>query len=155
MTMPPSRFKTLARAAIVALALGSGMLAVIPAQAQQAPAFTFNLDVPGGQGTMSFGGGNAFGGQDSAPMPRHQTDGANSGTRCLTNREIRRGVEAYGYDRVEVSRDLEGDHVEVAGQYGNWLYSMRVDKCTGAVDRVERVRRLQGGGFGLQFSLGN
>lgn len=151
MTMMRAKFKTVIRAAIVALALGSGAIATIPVQAQQGPAFSFNLDIPGGREAMTFGGGNAFGTQTS---PRHHSGGGNgSGQRCLTNREIRRGVEAKGYDRVEIRRNLSRDRVEVAGQNGNWLYSMRVDKCSGQVDRLERIRRVQGGGFGLQFNF--
>jgi hypothetical protein len=147
MTMMPAKFKPVVRAAVIALALGSGAMATIPAQAQQGPAFSFNLDIPGG--AMTFGGGNQF---NSQSAPRHH---GNNGRRCLTNREIRRGIEARGYDRVEIRRDLSRNRVEVAGQSGNWLYSMRVDKCSGEVDRVQRIRRVQGGGFGLQFNFGN
>jgi hypothetical protein len=143
MTMMPAKFKTVIRAAIVALALGGSGVATIPAQAQQGPAFSFNLNIPGGQGAVTFGGGNGLGSQNG---PRQ---------RCLTNREIRRGIEANGYERVEVRRELQRNRVEVDGQNGNWLYSMRVDKCSGEVDRLERIRRVQGGGFGLQFNFGN
>ena len=144
MTMMPAKFKTVIRAAIVALALGGSAIATIPTQAQQGPAFSFNLNIPGGRGDLTFGGGNAFGNQ-SGP----------AGHRCLTNREIRRGIEANGYERVEIKRELQSNRVEVAGQNGNWLYSMRVDKCSGEVDRLQRIRRVQGGGFGLQFNFGN
>ena len=144
MTMMPAKFKPIIRAALIALALGSSAIATIPTQAQQGPAFSFNLNIPGGRGDLTFGGGNAFG--------NHSGPG---GYRCLTNREIRRGIEANGYERVEIKRELQSNRVEVAGQNGNWLYSMRVDKCSGEVDRLERIRRVQGGGFGLQFNFGN
>ncbi|MDB5586925.1 MAG: hypothetical protein JWP26_1895 [Devosia sp.] len=145
MTMMPAKFKSVIRAAIVVLALGGSAIGTIPAQAQQGLAFSFNLNVPGGQRATTFGGGNGFG-------PRRHDS---IGQRCMTNREIRRGIEANGYERVEIRSDLSRDRVEVAGQNGNWLYSMRVDKCSGEVDRVQRIRRVQGGGFGLQFNFGN
>ena len=151
MTMMPAKFKTVIRAAFVALALGGSAVATIPAQAQQGPAFSFNLNIPGGRGAVTLGGGNGFGDQSG---PRRHNSGGN-GQRCLTNREIRRGIEANGYEQVEVRRELQRNRVEVAGQNGNWLYSMRVDKCSGEVDRLQRIRRVQGGGFGLQFNFGN
>ncbi|WP_299742859.1 hypothetical protein [Devosia sp.] len=141
--MMSAKFKTVIRAVIVALALGGSAVATIPAQAQQGPVFSFNLDIPGGRGAVTLGGGNGFGSQN-APSQR-----------CLTNREIRRSIEANGYEQVEVTRELQRNRVEVAGQNGNWLYSMRVDKCSGEVDRLERIRRVQGGGFGLQFNFRN
>jgi hypothetical protein len=150
----PAKFKTVIGAAIVALALGGSVIATIPAQAQQGPAFSFNLNIPGGRGDLTFGGGNAFGNQSGPSGPRYH-NGDGNGRRCLTNREIRRGIEANGYEQVEVRRELQRNRVEVAGQSGNWLYSMRVDKCSGEVDRLQRIRRVQGGGFGLQFNFGN
>ena len=147
MTTPPSIFKTIASVALVGIALAIVAFGVMPAQAQSA--INFSLDVPGGQSGMTMG--LTSGGAD---QPAHENPG-DAGTRCLTNREVRRGVESNGYGRVEVTDELPQDRVAVRGTQGNWLYSMDVDKCTGAVERVERVRRVQGGGFGLQFNFGD
>jgi hypothetical protein len=153
MTMMPAKFKTAIRAAVIALALGGSALATLPAEAQQGPAFSFSLDLPGLQGGAIVGNDNGIGNRD-APRGYPRYDDRPRG-RCLTSRDIRRGVEARGYDSVEVRRNLSRNRVEVVGRNGNWLYAMRVDKCSGEVDRLKRIRRVQGGGFGLQFNFGN
>jgi hypothetical protein len=146
MTPIRSNFKTMTRAAVIAMVLGTGALTAAPAFAQSEPSFNFSITVPGGGG--SDGGVTTFG-------RGHGGGGGDYGFRCLTNREVRRGISEYGFRRVEIVRELRRDRVEVVGQYRNRLYSMRVDKCTGEVDRVERIRRGDGGGFGLHFNFGN
>ena len=152
MTSLHTSFKTITRAAVVALALGATTLTAAPAFAQDAPS-GFTLQLPGGdtQRSQTFGNG---------PGPNHGGWDDDYGFRCLTNREVRRGIAAYGFRRVEIVRELRRDRVEVRAVYGNWLYSMRVDKCTGEVNRVRRIGRVfgggfDGGGFGLQFNFGN
>lgn len=147
MTTPPSIFKTVASVALVAIGLAIVAFGVMPAQAQ--PAINFNLDIPGGQSGMALG--ISAGG--TGPSIHESQDDA--GTRCLTNREVRRGVENNGYERVEITDELPRERVAVRAMQGNWLYAMDVDKCSGAVERVQRVRRVQGGGFGLQFNFGD
>ena len=155
MTSIRTAFKTATRAAVVALALGATTLTAMPAFAQDAPS-GFSLQLPGAEGqdtqrSQTFGngpqGGNHGGWDDDY------------GFRCLTNREVRRGIAAYGFSRVEIVRELGRDRVEVRAIYRNWLYSMRVDKCSGEVNRLQRIRRVggsfNGGGFGLQFNFGN
>lgn len=149
MMSPLSQFKTIASTVLVALALTVVAFGVMPAHAQQGPALDFSLRLPGGQGGLSFGFGGM--GQSVAPQMRPHRDGS----ACLSDSAVRRGIAAKGYDRVELIRVLPAQRVEVTGRNGNWLYSMRVDRCTGAVDRVARIRRVQGGGFGLQFNFGN
>ena len=154
MTPIRTSFKTVTRAAVVALALGATTLSAVPAFAQDAPS-GFSLQLPGGNGdtqrSQTFGNGPQGG--------NHGDWDDDYGFRCLTNREVRRGISAYGFSRVEIVREFRRDRVEVRAVYGNWLYSMRVDKCTGEVDRVQRIRRVNGGfnggGFGLQFNFGN
>jgi hypothetical protein len=154
MTSIHTSFKTITRAAVVALALGATSLTAAPAFAQGAPS-GFSLQLPGGNGdtqrSQTFGNG---------PQGNHGGWDDDYGFRCLTNREVRRGIAAYGFRRVEIVRELRRDRVEVRAVYGNWLYSMRVDKCTGEVNRVRRIGRVfgggfNGGGFGLQFNFGN
>ena len=148
MTMLQSKFKTTLSAAILAIALGAATVGVMPTQAQDGPIANFSIQIPGGNGL----------GNNDGPVARrggNHDDGQDYGFRCLTNREVRRGIASYGFSRVQVTREFRRDRVEVAGQYGNWLYSMRVDKCSGEVDRVQRIQRAHGGGFGLQFNFGN
>ena len=154
MTSIHTSFKTITRAAVVALALGATTLTAAPAFAQGAPS-GFSLQLPGGdtQRPQTFGIGNG-------PQGNHGGWDNDYGFRCLTNREVRRGIAAYGFRRVEIVRELRRYRVEVRAVYGNWLYSMRVDKCTGEVSRVRRIGRVfgggfDGGGFGLHFNFGN
>jgi hypothetical protein len=148
MTMIFVKFKTAVHATIMALVLAGAILPAVSTLAQEAAPFSLNLGIAGGGGAASMGATNNL----LAPIAPRSETGTPQAARCLTNREIRRGIAANGYSRVEIKRDLAEGRVEVAGQNGNWLYSMRVDKCSGEVDRVERVRRVQGGGFGLQFN---
>jgi hypothetical protein len=150
MTMTRNPFNTIAHAAVVALALGATSVTTMPAAFAQESIGGFSLQVPGNQGqetqrSQTFGQGNNGGWEDDY------------GFRCLTNREVRRGIAAYGFTRVQISRELSRDRVEVRAVYRNWLYSMRVDKCSGEVSRIRAIRPAfgNGGGFGLHFNFGN
>lgn len=157
MTPIRTQFKTLTRAAVVALALGATALTAAPAMAQDGPATSFSIQVPGGGGGAQQA--PTFEGEMGTQRHGGWDDDYGYGYRCLTNREVRRGIAAYGYQRVQVVREFRRDRVEVQAIYGNWLYSMHVDKCTGYVDRVQRIRRAYGGGFdggfGFEFNFGN
>lgn len=141
-----SRFKTAGRAAVVAAVLGATSLTAMPVQAQ--PSFNFHLQIPGGGGEIQrHQGGGEFG------TYHHDDDWR---YRCLTNREIRRGLARYGFRHVEIVRELRRNRVVVHATHGRWLYSMRVNRCTGEVDRVRRERRIGGGnGFEFHFEFGN
>ena len=139
-------FKAIVRAAAFTIAAGSIALSCMPAQAQELSLDQFSLQLPGGAAPEE----NTFG------TSRSGQSGQDFGWRCLSNREVRWGLTDYGFRRVEIVRNLRRERVAVEGQWGNWLYSMRVDKCTGEVDRVEAVRpvRRRGDdfGFGMGFS---
>ncbi|SFZ82668.1 hypothetical protein SAMN02983003_1209 [Devosia enhydra] len=156
MSTTTAKFKSAGRAALLALVLGSStVMATMPAQAQAEPRFNFQLGVgPSGPNSFSFGFGN----------DQRRPGGPNwdrPGRWCMNDREVRRAVQDYGFRDVEVRRELGRDRVEVVARWhrgGGW-YSMRVNRCTGEVDRVERLRRGGGGrgpggpGFGLQFNF--
>ncbi|RUT32905.1 hypothetical protein EMQ25_07160 [Arsenicitalea aurantiaca] len=144
-----STLKTTGRAAVIALALGAASLGATPASAQS---FNFNLGVDSG-GQPSFGFGVQSG---ERGFHRPGRGGGRWERYCLTNREIVRGLGSYGYRDADITRNLGRDRVEVVARYGRDWYQMRVDRCTGVVDRVERLRRpggRPGGGFGLQFNF--
>jgi len=151
--------KNTSRAAVVALALGASALTALPAQAAghgpgggNGPAMTFQLDLGsdgGRNGNQTFAPQGQ--GQGRVIVPDHRP-----GRFCLNDRQIRRGIASYGFDNVRIRRDVGRDRVEVNGVYGRWLYSMRVNRCTGYVDRVQPIRpAFGGGGFGFQFDFGN
>tara|TARA_R110002020_G_scaffold347168_1_gene560897 strand:+ start:414 stop:908 length:495 start_codon:yes stop_codon:yes gene_type:complete len=157
-------FKTNTRAALVAIALGATGLVAAPAFAQSGSA-GFSIEMHGN------GGGSGFGNGRHGDRGYGWNDG---GMRCLSDREVVRGVRAYGYDRVEITRQLRGDRVDLRAVKRNWVYAMRVDKCSGDVSRLDRLGRasggyrggrreggfrndagFDGGGFGFQFNFAN
>lgn len=154
MNLISTQIKIITRAAVVALALGATALSAAPAMAQDAPS-GFSLDVPGAAAAPGAERSGTFAPGEYYPDGGWEDDYY----RCLTNREVRRGIAAYGFSRVQITRDLGRDRVEVRAVYRNWLYSMRVDKCSGDVNRVRPIRRVHGGGFdggfGLEFNFGN
>ncbi|KKC38733.1 hypothetical protein WH87_07360 [Devosia epidermidihirudinis] len=159
-------FKSVARAAVLAVAIGGSALAVMPAQAQEGPSASFSIQIPGnGPATNGRSGASATG-RFAAPgwAPDYGYDdgyGYDYGYRCLTNREVRQGIAGYGFSNVDITRELYNNRVDLQAVYGNWLYTMRVDKCTGEVNRVRQAQRVynggynNGGGFGFQFGFGN
>lgn len=148
MTTFLSHFKTLGAAALIAATLGTAGLAVTPALAQGEPPTGFSLNVPGGNGNDTM--------RPQSGAPESATGTYNPDTDdfdyCLEDREIVQGLRDYGFQRVRIVRYLRGERVEVTAYWGRNQYSMRVDRCTGQVDRVRLLRR---SGFGLQFNFGN
>jgi hypothetical protein len=142
-----STIKKSGRAAVIAVAIGAASVVAMPAMAQSAPSFNFSLGIGSGGESFSFG------------VERDGRSGFRRGDRryCLNDREIVRGLRAHGYYDVEITRDLRGSRVEVEARYGRSWYVLRVDRCTGSVQVIERVRPLRPGrpGFGLQFNFGN
>jgi hypothetical protein len=133
--------KTSLRAGVVALALaGSAFVTTAPVQAQSNPAFGFSLNFgnqqqPRGGITLHFGDDDYF---DS----------------CMTNSEIRQGLRNRGYRDVRIVRESNNSNkvYAVGRKNGDW-YSMRVDRCTGKVDRIREIRRNSNGSFNLSFSF--
>ena len=94
MTPIQPKFKTMVRAAVIAVTLGAGTLAAAPAFAQSEPSFNFSIQIPGGNGGASTFGRGGQGGYQG---------GNDYGYRCLSNRDVRRGISDYGFRRVEVT----------------------------------------------------
>lgn len=155
MSTTVSKLRIAGRAALLTLVLGaSTAMATMPAQAQAEPRFNFQLGVgPNGPNGFSFGIGtdNRRPGGPNWERP---------GRWCMNDRDVRRAVQDYGFRDAEIRRNLGRYRVEVVARWnrgGGW-YTMRVDRCTGEVDRVERIRRGPGRGpggpgFGLQFNF--
>lgn len=131
-----SLVKTGGRAAIVALTLGASTLAVVPAAQAQSFNFQFGVD---GAGKPSVGFGVDSGrGYDRPGRPiRPQV--------CYSEREIIRGIRNEGYRDVQVVRELPRNRLGVIARDGRTWYSMRVNQCTGEVDRIERLRNFRPG----------
>lgn len=145
MTSMITTFRKTGRAAVIALVLGASAITAAPAMAQSGqPQFNFQLDLGNGGGSITMG----------APQGRVAVPEYDRSRFCLTDRQIRRGLAQYGFRDARVTREFSRGRVQVIARYGRDLYSMRVNRCTGEVSRVERLRR-PGGGFGLQFNFGN
>jgi hypothetical protein len=125
MSSPLTLMRTYCRVAVLALALSAATFGASPVSAQ-------NLEP-----NFSIGGG-------AAVQPETKSYGAqpNKGSRdfqlgCLSNREIRRGLREYGFSDISFVRQLRRSRVLVEALYeDDWYYSMRVNRCTGYVDRV-------------------
>lgn len=139
-----SNFKSSGRAAVLALALGAMGLASMPAMAQSvppAPSFSFEFGIHGG------GHGHSYGIDRRGDRFRRD---------CLTNNEIRRGLRRNGFEDIRFV-DRRGVRVTVVAEYGRWDYRMSVDRCTGKVSDIRRVRShfrdfdRRDSGFGLHF----
>jgi hypothetical protein len=149
MTTILATIKNSGRAAVIAVALGVASVAAAPAVAQQGPSLNFNLDIGGGKG----GSGLSFGIQSDGN--RELRHGRPDFWRyCLRDREIYRGLRDHGFRDIEIIRELRGDRVEVEARYGRSWYLLRVDRCTGAVRVLERIRPGRPG-FGLHFNFSN
>jgi hypothetical protein len=154
-----SHIKTLSAAAVVAVALGAGSFAA-PAFAQDGPPSGFSINVPDGGQSQSNPSMPAAPGSDgststrsgSPSMQGHYDPGNDDFYYCLEDDEVVDALEDYGFTRARVTRHYRGERVEATAYWGRNQYSMRVDLCSGAVDRVRLIRR---GGFGLQFNFSN
>lgn len=142
MTQILSTLRKSSRAAVVALALGAATVTAMPAPAlaQAGPSFSFQLGIGGDGGSFRFRGGD---------------DHDDNRVVCLTNDEIRRGLRRNGFRNIDIVGARSRNRVEVVASYGNRRYLLTVNRCTGQVRIIERLRRsLPGGGFGLQFNFG-
>lgn len=131
------------RAAVVALTLGAAAFTAMPVQAQQ---FNFEFGIQGGGNSFSYG----------------FDKGRKFKRDCLTTNEIRRGLRRAGFDDIRFV-DRQGIRVSVIADYGRRTFSMDINRCTGRVSNIERLRRGGGGGhgggngpgIGLQFNFNN
>lgn len=153
MTFTLSTLKKSGRAALVALALGTVSMTAMPAQAAPEPSFNFQLGIGNDGGVMGFEFGNKRNNSHNKWRPIN---------RCLSDRQVERGLQRYGFDDADVVRSLSRTRVLVVAEWNNRFYSMRVNKCSGEVSDVKRLRRgydffdgprhggPRGGGFGYE-----
>jgi hypothetical protein len=147
-----SHFKTFGAAVLIAATLGTAGLAVTPVLAQGEPPSGFSLGMPGGNQQNQTMQSPQQGAQTHEDATGRYDPDTDDFYYCLEDHEIVRGLRDYGFERVRIVRYLRGERVEVTAYWGRSQYSMRVDRCTGQVDRVRLIRR---SGFGLQFNFSN
>lgn len=133
------------KAGLVAIALAGTAVAALPARAAPLP-FSFSLNL-GGPGypiypvqpgiVLHFGSPDYF-------------------NYCLTNRQIRNLLSDNGWDHVKIVReDNNYNRVWAIAQSeddGDW-YQMRVNRCTGKVDKVHPIDYNGDGNFSFSLSF--
>jgi hypothetical protein len=133
MTLALSTLKKSGRAALVALAMGAVSMTALPVQAASEPSFSFQLGIGNDGGVMGFELNNN--------NKRDFNKRWKPINRCLSDRQVERGLERYGLDSADVVRSLSRTRVLVVAEWNNRFYSMRVNKCTGEVSDIKRLRR--------------
>jgi hypothetical protein len=137
MTPTLSRVMKSGRAAIVALTLGATAFTAVPAMAQSGnPSFNFEFGIQGGGDNFSYRFDNG---------KRHKRE-------CLTNNEVRRGLQRLGWRDIRFV-DRRGIRVKVVADWGRRTYAMTINKCTGRVTDIERLRQPFHPGFRFQFNF--
>lgn len=127
MTFNLLTLKNSGRAALFALTLGAVGMTAMPVQAQ--PSLNFQLGIGNDGGVMGFELNNKNS-KKFKPIRK-----------CLTDRQVERGLEWYGFDDADVVRKLSRNRVLVIAEWNNRYYSLQVNKCTGEVYNVKRLRK--------------
>ena len=122
------------RAAIVALTLAAATFTAMPAA--QAQSFNFEFGIQGGGNNFSYG------------IDR----GRRVQRECLTNNELRRGLQRRGWDNIRFV-DRRGVRVKVVADWRRSTYAMTINRCNGRVTDIERLRRGYRPGLNFQFSF--
>lgn len=131
-----SNLKSKGRAAVIAVVLGAASITAAPAPVM-AQSFSFDFGIGGGGDNFSF------------ELDRR---GARIRRDCLSNNEIRRGLRRSGWDDIRFL-DRRGNRVTVIAEWRRADYRLTINRCTGRVTDIDRIRRRGGGGFGLQFNF--
>jgi hypothetical protein len=136
--------KNALRAGVVAVALvGASLAGAAPAQAQvgfQLNFGDFRAGPPSGHGpnvTLRFGSPDYF---------RY----------CMDDRQIFRSLRNAGYRDVNIVRSQNStNRVLATARKKNHWYQLRVDRCTGRVDRITQIDKFRkpNGNFNLTFSF--
>lgn len=128
MTLSLSTLKKSGRAALVALAMGAVSMTAMPVQAAE-PNFNFQLGIGNNGGVFGFELNNKNK-KKYYPIKK-----------CLTNNQVEHGLEWYGFDNADVVKKLSKSKVLVIAEWNNKYYSMTVNKCTGEVYNVKKLKK--------------
>lgn len=142
MTLSLSTLKKSGRAALVALAMGAVSMTAMPVQAAE-PNFNFQLGIGNNGGVFGFELNNK---NKKKYFPIKK---------CLTNSQVENALEWYGFDDANVVKKLSKSKVLVIADWNNKYYSMTVNKCTGEVYNVKKLKKgfdfYEGDGPGVGF----
>ena len=131
-----SPLKTLARVAIVSLALSGVALTTLPAQAAPSLGDALKLDL--GVAPPADGGGTTTMMMKKSGGDSYDYDD-DYWCADLTNKQIRKGLKKADFDDIDFVKELKHNRVRVEALYegDGWVYSMRIDRCDGEVDQIK------------------
>lgn len=135
MTIHAFNFKSIARAGMLAVVLGTGAVAALPAQAQN---FNFSITSPDGL-SFSFGNGGFRSRQFQPPRENRYA--------CMSDRELRRQLSRQGFHDIRISDGRRG-WVHVSAERRHARYTMDVNACTGTIANLERLDRRHRSDYG-------
>lgn len=126
MTTILSTLKNTGRAAVLAIVLAGTVLAAAPVEAKPLGAFQLELQMPKkGAPELQM---KKFGYEDDYDW-------------CLTNKQIRKGLKKAGFTEIDFVQELKKHRVRIEALYlgDDWYYSMRIDRCSGHVDKIKKL----------------
>ena len=128
MTIP----HTLLRFAAIAVAVIGIAVSSLPAQA--APSLGGSLELDFGVAPPA--------GDDRTQFKKFGDDDDYDDDWCydLSNKQIRKGLKNAGFEDIEFIKDLSNNRVRVEALFEDgWVYSMRIDRCDGEVDKIKAL----------------
>ena len=116
------------RAAVLAVVLAGTAMTAVPVQAAPLQGFSLDIKPQGGENQKQF---KQFKKKDFGPNDFFNW--------CLTDKQIRKGLQNYGFDDVHIVDHLSKNRVRVEAAYDEWYYSFRVNRCSGVVDKIKKL----------------
>jgi len=139
-------FRTILKAGLVAVVLGTAAVAAAPAQAAPLP-FNFSLN-------LGNGNGNGFGIYTPGPGVTLQFGTPNYWKYCAQNWQIKQMLQNEGWYSISLKKSQNKFNkvwaVAINSDDDEW-YQLRIDRCTGEVDHVHQIDYSGSGNF--SFSL--
>src|SRR5262245_11545724 len=128
MNLSLATLKSRGRAAIIALAVSAATITAFPAPAMAQPRFGIEFE---------FGGGGGSGVQLEFGRERRDR---------LTRQQVREGLEDAGFEDIRFVDQTNRRFVVIAEwDRNNKVYRMKINRYTGEVYDIERVRRRRDG----------
>ncbi len=135
--------KSTSRAAVVALALGGVALTAMPAQAAGP---NFSIQLGGGGFGIQLNNGNNYN-KKKYDYSYFDED------YCMNDKQVRKALYSKGWDDVKVGDDYDDLRVIVVASWDDVWYKMRVNRCTGKVDKVQKLKKPKNNNFSLYLNL--
>lgn len=123
MTSLATTLRRTGRAAVLALVLAGTAMTAMPAQAAPLKNFQLELQLPKEEKGLQF----------------KKVDPNKFFNWCLTDKQIRKGLKNLGFYEVDIVAHLGKNRVRVEAAWDEWVYSMRIHRCSGEVDKIKKL----------------